>query len=113
MLELTDTQAELIMTTSRIPEEILSSSEKVAVIATQDWCPQWLFMKSWLKSIEDEGIKAFYICYNRKPYFQSFMEMKENHWENDLVPYVRYYKKGELIDESNYVSKLSFLANFN
>ncbi|MBI9103058.1 MAG: hypothetical protein JEY99_11630 [Spirochaetales bacterium] len=113
MIELTDAQAQEIIKTGKLPAELTESAEKVALIATQDWCPQWLHMKMWLKSTEKEGVKTYYVCYNRKSYFESFITMKEGQWNNDLVPYVRYYKSGNFIDDSNYVSKISFLAAFD
>ena len=112
MIEITDSQASLIIKQRQIPEEILNSNDKVAVIMTQDWCPQWLFMSRWLKKTQEKGIKTFYISYNRKPYFNEFMNVKEAVFNNDLVPYVRYYKDGKLIDDSNFVSEELFLSNF-
>jgi hypothetical protein len=112
MIEITDTQASYVIDRKEIPEEILDSSEKVAVILTQDWCPQWLFMKRWLKKTEKKGIKTYYISYNRKPYFNEFMNVKEDTFENDLVPYVRYYKSGKFINDSNFVSEELFYSNF-
>jgi len=112
MIEITDTQASYIMENREIPEELLKSSEKVAIVLTQDWCPQWLFMRRWLNKSEDNGIKTFYISYNKKTYYENFMNVKETAFGNDLVPYVRYYRDGELVDESNFVSEALFLSNF-
>ncbi|MDA3810749.1 MAG: hypothetical protein PF518_10545, partial [Spirochaetaceae bacterium] len=103
MKEITDEQAAYIIKQKDIPEEILNSNDKVAIVLTQDWCPQWLFMQQWLKKTETNGIKTYYISYNKKPYYQEFMNAKESGFGNDLVPYVRYYMNGKLIDESNYV----------
>jgi hypothetical protein len=112
MIEITDTQAAYIIDSSEIPSEIVNSAEKVAVVLTQDWCPQWLFMKRWLKKTEDHGIKTYYICYNKKSFYNEFMNVKESTFNNDLVPYVRYYSNGVLKDESNFVSEELFLSNF-
>lgn len=112
MTEITDSQATFIMDNNEIPGELINSSDKVAVVLTQDWCPQWLFMSRWLKKTEEKGVKTFYISYNRKTYYRDFMETKESIFGNNLVPYVRYYSKGKLVDESNYVSEELFHSNF-
>lgn len=112
MIEITDKQAEHIIEKREIPPEILKSGDKVAVILTQDWCPQWLFMKQWLGNTEEQGIKTYFISYNRKDYFDDFMSVKESEFDNDLVPYVRYYINGEYRCDSNFVSKELFLSNF-
>jgi hypothetical protein len=84
---------------------------KVAVIMTQHWCPQWLSMKSYIDDIED--VEIFVIVYDQEDYTKKFMELKENKFGNDLIPYVRFYKKGKLIGESNYISKEEFIGFFN
>lgn len=112
MIEITDNQATFIIENNEIPKELIDSSEKVAVVLTQDWCPQWLFMSRWLKKSEEKGVKTYYISYNKKTYFNDFMNAKERAFGNDLVPYVRYYNRGILVDESNYVSEELFHSNF-
>ncbi len=112
MKEITDEQAEYIMENGELPDDMIHSGDKVAVIFTQDWCPQWTYMTSWLDTTEKDGITTFYLAYNRKSYFNKFMQVKESTWNNHLVPYVRSYNKGKFIDDSNYVSKELFLSNF-
>lgn len=112
MTEISDLQARSLIQSREIPEEIISSGNRVAVILTQDWCPQWAFMEKWLNKMDKDGIKVYYLSYNRKPYFHDFMGVKESEFRNDLVPYVRYYVNGNFIKDSNYVSKELFLANF-
>lgn len=113
MKEISDLQARHIIESKEVPQDMISSSSKVAVIMTQDWCPQWTFMKSWLDVMEEKGIKVFHISYNNKPYFHEFMTVKEGEFGNDLVPYVRYYLNGQYIKDSNFVSKELFLSNFH
>ena len=112
MIEITDKQAEYIIENKEIPSELINADNKVAVVLTQNWCPQWVAMKMWLPKVA-EDIKVFYQCYNIKPYSYKLMKIKETAFENDLIPYVRYYKNGELINESNYVGKTDFLSYFN
>ncbi len=112
MKEIADDQAAYIIKTGNLPDEILSSGEKVAIIFTQDWCPQWMIMKQWLGSMEKKGINTYYLVYNKKSYFNDFMKTKESVWKNDLIPYVRYYRDGKYKNDSNYVSKMSFNSFF-
>jgi len=44
------------------------------------------------------------------PWFEAFMEFKENIFNNREIPYVRYYKNGKLTGESNYVSLEGFVS---
>jgi hypothetical protein len=85
----------------------------VAVILTQDWCPQWAFMKKWLKKLNDEGLAVYYICYNKKLYFTEFMQMKETVWQNEYVPFVLYFRDGELVNKSNFAAQKHFISNFD
>lgn len=112
MKEISDLQARSFIQNREIPEEIRVGAGKVAVIMTQDWCPQWGFMKNWLSGMKDHGIAVYYLPYNRKPYFKDFMETKEREFGNDLVPYVRYYINGRFTGDSNYVSRELFLSRF-
>ncbi|MBB6480551.1 hypothetical protein [Spirochaeta isovalerica] len=112
MTEITDAQAMSLIQNREIPAQLISSGKFVAVVLTQDWCPQWLFMKRWLAEMEKEGVKVYYLSYNRKPYFHDFMNVKESIFNNDQVPYVRYYVNGEFAGDSNYVGRELFLSNF-
>ncbi|MCP4160513.1 MAG: hypothetical protein GY760_10600 [Deltaproteobacteria bacterium] len=112
MIEITDEQAKEIIEKKEIQNEIISSGEKVAVIFTQDWCPQWKHMATWLDSTEDKDMKTFYLAYNNKSYYEEFMDFKESVLLNDLVPYVRYYLNGKFVCDSNFVSEELFLSNF-
>jgi len=90
---------------------VRGAGESVAVILTQGWCPQWPMMLHWLdKALEDSGAKAFYVEYDAEPFFEPFMTWKEDVLGNRSVPYVRYYRGGSLVAESNYVSKDAFVA---
>jgi hypothetical protein len=90
-------------------EQILSSSEKVAVFLTQSWCPQWLAMKRFIGDLPDCSI--FYLEYDLTDFFDSFCTFKEEVFGNDQVPYIRYYRNGKLTGESNAVSAKEFCSN--
>ena len=40
------------------------------------------------------------------------MQFKETHFGNYEIPYIRYYKNGTLVSESNYTTSADFLARF-
>jgi len=93
--------------------ELRKSAKHVALILTQSWCPQWRFMSYYLDSVEKEGngdIEIRYVEYDREPFFEDFMAFKEDHFQNRDVPYVRYYKGGELVGQSNFISKQGFIS---
>jgi len=81
---------------------------------TQDWCPQWIAMKGYLKkaALNNSEIDIYTLLYNKKDYFDDFMQMKENHWNNYYVPYIQYYTNGVLVSESNFISYKDFINSF-
>ena len=85
---------------------IISSKENVIIILTQDWCPQWVNMKNWIYKMDvDMDINIFELEYNKESYFHSFMGFKESVYRNFDVPYLRFYRNGELFQTSNYINK--------
>ncbi len=96
-------------------QELSESAKYVALILTQDWCPQWHAMEKYLaiiaKEYKDHDIALYWVSYNHLDSFKTIMAYKESEWKNDEVPYVRYYKEKKLIGESNYVSRFSFCEN--
>ncbi len=110
MTEITDKQAEYIIENKEIPDEIINSAARVAVVLTQNWCPQWVDMQAWLPELE--GIEIYYQCYNIKPYSYKLMKVKETVFGNDLIPYIRYYKDGKLVNQTNHVGKEEFISLF-
>jgi len=92
-----------------LSEDILLSAEKVAVVLTQSWCPQWLAMKGFLGNMA--GCEVYYLEYDRVDYLEIFREFKEKVFGNDQIPYIRYYRNGVLIQVSNAVSEEEFKEN--
>jgi len=119
LLKITDEQAKRAIEQGEFEESILKTSSNVAIVLTQSWCPQWVFMRSYLKKLtkeerdETKEMTVFTFEYDRVPYFDQFMRFKEGIYKNDLVPYIRYYKDGKLFETTNYVSKPGFLSVFN
>jgi len=90
--------------------DIINSSNRVIIILTQDWCPQWQHMKSWIYRIDvEEDIDIYELEYNKTDYFDDFRSFKENELRNYNVPYLRFYKQGTLYRESNYISEDQFI----
>ncbi|MCX7710621.1 MAG: hypothetical protein N2484_12340 [Clostridia bacterium] len=104
--ELTKEQVLAAVKNGEFTEDVTASTNKVIVIMTQDWCPQWRHMQEWIYGIQmDEPIDVYELVYNKTDYRQEFMNFKETQWKNDLIPYVRYYKNGKLIKTSNYMKQ--------
>ena len=115
--ELPDEAARTAMETGEFPEEIIGQ-EHVAVVMTQSWCIEWVHMSSWLARLESKGrpadreIQVYTLVYDQKEYFGRFKNHKEQVFGNGLIPYVRYYSRGEYVGESNYLHRGHFLARF-
>lgn len=92
-----------------VPESLRTSAERVVVLWTQDWCPQWHDMRSWIAE-ETEGVPVYYLVYNTRDDFERVMEFKEEVWQNREIPYVRYYKSGELAAQHNWLPRRTFSA---
>lgn len=93
--------------------EVREAAELVAVVLTQGWCPQWKMMLAWLDTaVAAAGATSFHLVYDEEDFYEPFMAWKEDVLGNRNVPYVRYYRGGVLVAESNYVSKDGFVANF-
>jgi hypothetical protein len=80
-----------------------------AVILTQSWCPQWKAMRSYLEKADGPDIFILYIEYDLVPWSAEFMDFKERHFDNREIPYVRYYRNGTCVSQSNYVALEGFL----
>jgi len=90
--------------------DVTASNNKVAVVMTQDWCSEWMAMKRWMDSMEDIKLLDIYeLIYNTVDYYNDFLQLKEKSWKNHLIPYIRYYANGVLIQQSNYVNKEDFM----
>lgn len=101
---LTKAQVKRAMELGDFDTDVRGAGEIVIVLMTQDWCPQWKKMASWLYDWDiDLEIHLFELVYNKTDYFQEFRAFKETLWHNYEIPYLRYYHNGKWIDESNAV----------
>jgi hypothetical protein len=96
--------------------EVVAAAERVAVVMTQGWCPQWPPVRSYLQSMAaedgEDGLAVFLAVYDTEPWGADFMQFKESVFGNYHIPYIRYYREGTLIAESNFISRDGFLESF-
>jgi len=100
----------LAMRDREFSSTLIASSPSVAIVLTQSWCPQWVWMKSYLGAVADEeGVDVYWIEYDREPFFDEFRVFKEETFGNFEIPYVRYYRGGIFVRESNFIDRGGFL----
>ncbi len=108
MIALTDGDLQEAIRLGDFSDRILNSHERVALVLTQSWCPQWMMMRHWLHKM-DEDLHIYWAEYEKMDSYHSFMHFKETVYGNYNVPYVRYYNGGRLVGQSNYCNRESFL----
>jgi len=109
MEKMTVQQAKDAMENGEFGKDLVEASDKVAVILTQSWCPQWKEMREYAHYID--GAALFYLEYDKTDFFDEFRAFKEETLGNDQIPYVRYYRGGRLVAQSNFVPETTFRAN--
>ena len=108
--KLAEEECRFAIASGEFAPEITFSSPYVALILTQSWCPQWIWMRHYLQDLAtDPDVSLFWLEYDRESFFDDFLEFKEETLENRQVPYVRYYRGGSLTHESNYIDRSGFL----
>ena len=119
--EMSPAEAAEAMRAGEFGASVREASPNVAVVLTQDWCGQWAALERSLRELAEPAgsalggtpeVTVFLLIYNLEPYFTEFMRFKEEVLGNDAIPYVRYYRNGRLVGQSNYVSGLQFLTYF-
>ncbi len=115
---LTRAQAESAMQKGEFGADVVAAGANVAVLLSQDWCAQYAALNRAIDELAARpdpahpSVIVFELLYNRVDYFEAFMRFKETRWRNYEVPYVRYYRGGRLVGESNYVGAEGFLGFF-
>lgn len=109
ILSISDDELQQLYQQKDFPLSVRGHSEKVIVLMTQDWCPQWIEMQSFLTDFTDQT-SIFVLVYNTRRDFDQIREFKENQFGNFEVPYIRYYFKGDLITETNWLPRNTFAA---
>lgn len=116
--ELSQQQARYVMEHGEFDDSVTKADDFVAVVLTQDWCPQSVSMNVWLNSMIKKGepkefnLTIFEFSYDKVDFFDAFRTFKESHFRNQEIPYIRYYKNGRFLEESNYVPSRLFLKKF-
>jgi len=104
---LTQDQLDALMRDNEFPPEIRHAAPVVAVVMTQDWCPQWTDMAAYLPDFAHRAA-IFTVEYNRLPDFERIMRFKETIFKNGEVPYLRVYREGSLVRTSNWIPRSAF-----
>lgn len=108
--KLNEAECRAAMTAKDFGPDITGAAPSVAIILTQSWCPQWVWMKTWLQGASAGDDRAvFTVEYDRESFYEDFMQFKESTFHNYEIPYVRYYRDGKLVRESNYIDRSGFL----
>ena len=109
--ELTEEQVLNAVNSGEFSGEVTQSADIVFIVMTQNWCPQWIALKSWIYSMETAAsVDVYELVYNTVDYGKEFRRFKETVFRNDQIPYLRFYKGGKLFKESNYVGRTGFSA---
>ncbi len=106
---LTKDQLDAFLSDGELPDSVRLAAPKVVVVMTQDWCGQWVDMAAYLPAFADEAA-IFTVEYNRLHDFERILRFKEDVLGNEQVPYVRFYRDGKLVRESNWLPRASFAA---
>lgn len=106
---LTQDQLDALLKDGEFPESVRLAAPKVVVVMTQDWCGQWANMAAYLPDFAERAA-IFTVEYNRLPDFERIMRFKETAFRNDQVPYLRFYRDGNLVRESNWLPRAAFAA---
>lgn len=104
--EIDDKEMQNIIDTKEVSENIKNASENVLAIFTQDWCGDWKGLERELNNNKDNSnidITIFICMYNQSSLYETFMNFKESIWQNELIPYLRYYKNGNFIKDTNHL----------
>ena len=111
--KLTESECRAAIAAGDFSAEVRGAAPTVALILTQSWCHQWRSMSGYLDEVErlaGDRAEIRYVEYDREPFFDDFLTFKEDVFGNREVPYVRYYRDGALVAETNFTSKQGFLA---
>ena len=101
------------MENGEFASDIIASNTGVAVVLTQSWCPQWMAMKEMIEDLGEatgeQNIDVWSFIYDKSKIFDQFLEFKETVLGNDEIPYIRYYRDGTYVDQTNWVDIERFL----
>ncbi len=113
--DLTDDELLQMIEEKEVPAAILSKAKNIMVILTQSWCPDWHTLQNDLK-MQEKGDDEVLVCigiYDKSVHFDRFREVKENVWQNGLIPYIRCYKEGVFMKDYNLMPFKRMVKSFN
>lgn len=110
MVQMSPQQARDAVEKGEFGRDIVEAADKVAVVLTQSWCPQWHEMRRFAAGFQEAAV--FFLEYDKTDFFDEFRGFKEETFGNDEIPYVRYYRSGKLVAQSNAVPEEQFRSNF-
>lgn len=114
LVELTENQCRFAMENGDFSREVIASAPQVAIVLTQAWCPEWRVMRQLITPGPDhDDTRVYFVEYDQQSWYEEFMTFKERTYGNEFVPYLRYYRDGELIGESNFVGPDQFWEVFS
>ncbi len=94
-----------------LSNEVIKSSPIVVSIFTQGWCGDWHRVQTWLKNVEpsSDDFSIFLCVYDEDSHFDQIKAVKEDLWDNHLIPYFRFYSGGVFKEAYNAISERKFL----
>ncbi len=115
--ELNDDEVRRVMREAELPDDLRRAASRVAAVFTQDWCPDWFVVQRMLRKLAERGTSTdtgravvYTFAYNKSDLFQEFRRFKEDGWGSYLIPYIRYYRDGQLVAETNRVRESRFAS---
>ena len=124
--KLTEAECKQAIKDGDFAPEVRGAAPLTAIVLTQSWCPQWRYLAGYLEKMDaelnagaEQGAAAadakpkaaiLTLEYDRERFYEDFLSYKERILGNHEVPYVRYYRGGALVGESNFISAQAFKA---
>jgi len=111
MIKLSKEQCYAAIRDGEFGPDVRSAAPKVAIVLTQSWCSQWIHLRPRLEALPPAADRAiFWVEYDLEAWFDDFRSFKEDVFANREVPYLRYYRDGKLVAQSNFVDQAGFLS---
>jgi len=114
---LTETECRSAISKGEFDPAITASAPQVAVILTQSWCPQWRFMQGYLRDVDKKvnetigkRVDMYVLEYDKESWYEEFLAFKEDTLGNREVPYIRFYREGKFVGETNFIPSQGFIS---
>ncbi len=108
---LEDKEALRVLEKGDFSPEFLGEGSRILIVLTQSWCPDWFMQRQFLLEMaERPQLKIYFLEYDKVNYSKEFRKFKEDHFKNNFVPYLRFYKDGQFDWDTNFASSEEILA---